>query len=130
MKSRLTHKELLDYCTYNQDTGIFAKNNARKTRVGYYDSGLNQRIISINGVKLRETRVAFFYVNEYWPIGNLQNRSRTKHSVTKYKDLDYIKKGNVIVSVFPVNPSPLSCDSSKPKKQSYFQRFLNMFGRL
>ena len=127
MKSRLTHKDLLDYCTYNPETGIFTKNNARKTRVGYYDSGLNQRIIHINGKKHRETRVAFFYINEYWPIGNLQNRSRTKHSVTKYKDLDYIKKGNVIAKVDFKTPYH---EEPEPKKQTYFQRFLTMFGRL
>jgi len=128
MKPLITHAELLEYCTYNQFTGHFFKNGHSKGRVGYYDKSLKQRVLCISGKKYRETRLAVFYVTGQWPTGRVKTTSSRRSHNTKFRDLVYETdplKDNID---FWIKHS--SEVFTKPKKTTFFQRFLNMFPRI
>lgn len=154
MKQLITHKELIDYCTYNQFTGKFLRNANNKTRIGYYDKSLKQRVLCINGKKYRETKIAVFYVTGQWPVGRVKTTSSRRFYNTKFRDLVYALPKEEYLYEVKVQDKYFELAKSQrmqfcfgngvaqeennsrqesltfSKKPTYFQRFLRMFPRL
>jgi hypothetical protein len=87
MRETIAHADLLNRIKYNKKTGQFF---SRKTgnRLGYIKDDRGQRSINICGKKYPETRLAVFYIEGKWPIGNVKHTGRS-NSVTKLDDLIY-----------------------------------------
>lgn len=134
MKPLITHAELLDNYKYTPETGIFFNRRTGK-RIGFYDKSCNKRKVNIENRNYAESRLAVFYVTGKWPVGFVKSTSKRKAYNTKLKDLSYkIEKTQSIEDDLTRESLRIIRDQifkiKEPKKPTYFQSFLSMFGRL
>lgn len=120
----LTHDYLIQNYRYNKESGIFINQKTGK-RIGFYDKSCKKRKVNICNKNYAETRLAVFYVTGRWPVGVVKSTSKRKEYNTKFRDLTYI-----ISYAHQVSGNFYPVTINEPKKPTYFQRFLSMFGRL
>lgn len=110
----MDHKLLLSVWDYNLDTGIFTKKKTGKILGTLHHTGYTQ--LSFQKKLYNSHRVAWFYVNGYWPniidpidgvkshnwIANLRN---TTHSVNRMNQkITNSKSGIIGVQAHPLSP--------------------------
>ena len=83
-RDSLTHARLLELLVYNQTTGIFTWRITRKGRgcVAGREAGTTSRgylIITIDYVRHRANRLAWFYVHGAWPEAEIDHRDTIRH---------------------------------------------------
>jgi hypothetical protein len=112
MRETIAHADLLNRIRYNEKTGQFFSRKSGQ-RLGYIKNERGVRAIDICNKKYPETRLAVFYIEGKWPIGNVRHTSRSNR-VTKIKDLTYsvgnyinVAKGYESGNVTVKNPSLL-----------------------
>lgn len=74
---KITHERLLDVLGYDAQTGVFTWKQRMSNRIHVGDragvvAGGGRRFIMVDGEKFQAHRLAWFYENGRWPIGDLR----------------------------------------------------------
>ena len=94
MSKRLTQKRLKELLHYDPITGIFIRlkttaGNAKSGDIAGYLNGNGYRMISIDGKKYTTSRLAWLYVEGYFPENEMDHRNRIR-SDNRWKNLRHV----------------------------------------
>lgn len=96
-RDQITQERLKELLVYNPETGIFTNritrsHNAKKGDIaGYIDNSNGYEYICVDNVKYRSNRLAWLYIEGYFPENDVDHKNRIKTD-NRWKNLRHLSR--------------------------------------